>query len=101
MQCETVPAHSPKPSIVPRFANDVGFTTGITSDGCRLAASPKLAALGQQKTSARQRGENPVDSLGHTYFGQHVDVVPQSRVDGDQAIVFDNRLSEIMPSFLV
>jgi hypothetical protein len=28
-------------------------------------------------------------------------IVPQSRIDGDQAIVFGNRLAEIMPSFPV
>src|SRR5262245_592299 len=57
--------------------------------------------MGQQLTSARQRGENPVGSFGHAHFGQHVDVVPQSRIDGDQAIVLRKRLGEIMPSFLV
>src|SRR5215510_9728178 len=57
---------------------------------------------GQQVTSAaRQRGENPVGSFGNAHFGQHVDVVPQSRIDGDQAIVFRKRLGEFMPSFLV
>jgi hypothetical protein len=57
--------------------------------------------MGQQVTSARQRGENPVGSFGHAHFGQHVNVVPQSRIDGDQAIVFRKRLGKIMPSFLV
>src|SRR3989442_1567471 len=72
----------------------------------RLSAPPgtgrrQESAVGKQVTSARQRGENPVGSFGHAYFGQHVNVVPQSRIDGDQAIVFRKRLGEIMPSFLV
>jgi hypothetical protein len=55
----------------------------------------------QHVTSARQRGENPVGSFSHAHFGQHMDVVSQSRIDSDQTIIFGNRLGEIMPSFLV
>src|SRR5262249_8172724 len=68
--------------------------------GSFVAAQGSVGS-GQGVTSARQRGENPLGSFGHAHFGQHVDVVPQSRIDGDQAIVFGNRLGEIMPSFLV
>ena len=52
-------------------------------------------------TSALQRSENPVGSLGHAHFGQHVDVVPQRQISVGQAIILRNRLSETMPSFLV
>ena len=52
-------------------------------------------------TSALQRSQNPVGSLGHAHFGQHVDVVPQRQISVGQAIILRNRLSETMPSFLV
>ena len=50
--------------------------------------------------SALQRGQNPVGSFRHAHFWQHMDVVPQRRIDLGQAIVFRNRGSETMPSLL-